>query len=464
MAHDVFISYSSEDKPVGDAICATLESKGVRCWIAPRDVVPGQDWGNSIVQAIATARVMVLVFSSHANDSPHVKREVERAVHHGLVIVPFRIEDVVPGSNLEYFLGTPHWLDALTPPLEAHLERLAGVVLSFLTGQAPPPLPARRARWIERRMGRFALIGTGLLAIVLAVVLVVALQPGGKRAGTSGTTASGTNLPPTSKIAGTSTTMSGTSTTVSGTSTPVSAGTTMNTRATVATGATSTGSSSTRSTGATGTGTSASSTPTGALSGSWQAQTLPTDLESWTLDLKPNGTYTEHIQLANQGSVSWQSQTGQVDPTKPFANLRTTLYAQLSASSGEGESATFTLIGSGTVDASGLVPNGFGTFFQEQDPSFAFGASYAGKMVNDHEWQTSLNVGGATWDLVFNATGPGYTLNALHTETGSWRASQGELQLVPSSGAESQMAYSSVTQTTFSVTLEGAVFTFVRTS
>jgi hypothetical protein len=36
MAHDVFISYSTKDKPIADAVCGTLERNGVRCWIAPR--------------------------------------------------------------------------------------------------------------------------------------------------------------------------------------------------------------------------------------------------------------------------------------------------------------------------------------------------------------------------------------------------------------------------------------------
>ena len=53
MGWDVFLSYSSKDKPVADAACHALESAGIRCWIAPRDIVPGAEWGASIVKAIA---------------------------------------------------------------------------------------------------------------------------------------------------------------------------------------------------------------------------------------------------------------------------------------------------------------------------------------------------------------------------------------------------------------------------
>jgi TIR domain/RDD family len=137
MAHEVFVSYSHHDKPQADAVCATLEAKQIRCWIAPRDIVPGQEWGAAIVDAIQSSRVMVLVFSSHANTSPQIRREVQLAVDAGTVLIPFRIEDVTPAQSLKYFLGTPHWLDALTPPLETHLERLAPAVTSFLAVSDP---------------------------------------------------------------------------------------------------------------------------------------------------------------------------------------------------------------------------------------------------------------------------------------------------------------------------------------
>ena len=41
MAHDVFLSYSSQDKPIAEAVCGTLEGKRIPCWVAPRDVLPG---------------------------------------------------------------------------------------------------------------------------------------------------------------------------------------------------------------------------------------------------------------------------------------------------------------------------------------------------------------------------------------------------------------------------------------
>ncbi len=132
MAHDVFISYSSKDKTVADAVCAKLEGRGIRCWIAPRDVLPGMTYGKALIQALNQSRVLVLVFTAHANASDDVAKEVERACSKGVSVVPFRIEDVPMSEELEYHIGNRHWLDAMTPPLEQHLGHLADAVAALL--------------------------------------------------------------------------------------------------------------------------------------------------------------------------------------------------------------------------------------------------------------------------------------------------------------------------------------------
>ena len=62
MAHDVFITYSTRDKAIAEAVCATLESKHITCWIAPRDVLPGTEWAEAIVDAINSS--IEIVWSS----------------------------------------------------------------------------------------------------------------------------------------------------------------------------------------------------------------------------------------------------------------------------------------------------------------------------------------------------------------------------------------------------------------
>jgi len=140
LAHDAFISYSREDKLMADAACGALETAGIRCWIAPRDISPGSEWGAAIIDAIDHSAVMVLIFSSNANESRQIRREVEHAVSKGVTIVPVRIDQAEPTRSLAYFMAGVHWLDAFTPPLENHLQGLAISIKALLrTAPANPP-------------------------------------------------------------------------------------------------------------------------------------------------------------------------------------------------------------------------------------------------------------------------------------------------------------------------------------
>jgi TIR domain len=126
-------------RPLRTPCVAILEENRVRCWIAPRDVLPAEDYGEAIVRSMSASRLVVFVFSANANASPHVKRELEGAVSHGIPILPFRIEDAMPSDSLQYYLGGIHWLDALTPPLEAHLQHLAETVRILLDRNEQAP-------------------------------------------------------------------------------------------------------------------------------------------------------------------------------------------------------------------------------------------------------------------------------------------------------------------------------------
>ena len=146
MAHDIFVSYSQPDREAVFALVQRLEARGISVWIAPRDVSPAADWAAEIIDAISSARLMVLVFSGSSNDSGQVRREVERAVHKQLPILPFRIEDVLPSKSLEYFLSAQHWMDAFPPPLEPHIDRLCEHLDATLGGYVAHDLPAEQRR------------------------------------------------------------------------------------------------------------------------------------------------------------------------------------------------------------------------------------------------------------------------------------------------------------------------------
>lgn len=124
----VFISYSAEDKRDADAICATLEAAGIPCWIAPRDILPGSEFGEGINEGLDQCRIVVLVFSEHANNSSGVLRQIERATSNQRKVIPFRVQNVLPTRSLKFFLSNTQWFDAFDAPLQQCAEELVAVV------------------------------------------------------------------------------------------------------------------------------------------------------------------------------------------------------------------------------------------------------------------------------------------------------------------------------------------------
>jgi hypothetical protein len=132
MPDDVFISYSTSDQEMANAVWKFLTSKGISCWMAPDSILPGEEWGDSILRGIHGCKIMVIVFSQAANDSGPVRSEVDRAVNARKVLIPFRIENVAPTGAMEFHIGRRHWLDAYRGPIEPHLGLLARAVNDVL--------------------------------------------------------------------------------------------------------------------------------------------------------------------------------------------------------------------------------------------------------------------------------------------------------------------------------------------
>src|ERR1700761_2876140 len=144
MSHQIFICAAPRDKVPANAIRAVLEAEGMACWLASRDLPPGADPVETANAAIAAAQVLVLVFSSRANEAEaQIKRELQFAAQHQTPVLPFRVENVKPVRGLEYFLPAHQFVDAFTPPLEGHLKRLAAMLKPVVERAAPrPPMPA----------------------------------------------------------------------------------------------------------------------------------------------------------------------------------------------------------------------------------------------------------------------------------------------------------------------------------
>jgi chaperonin GroEL len=168
--YEIFISYSSVDKKQADAVCGVLEGRNLRCFMAHRDILPGAAWAPAIVDAINSSRLFVFIFSSSSSASPEVMRELGSAASKRIPIITMRIEDAPVSKSVEYFTRETQWLDALTTPLERHLERLAEATvlsLSQAVGEVPPPRAHEPANSTAERIGSYAAgsLGAGVAKV-----------------------------------------------------------------------------------------------------------------------------------------------------------------------------------------------------------------------------------------------------------------------------------------------------------
>jgi formylglycine-generating enzyme required for sulfatase activity len=186
MAHEVFLSYSGEEQHVAERVCAYLEGKGLSCWLSARDILEGQDRGAAIAAAIQSCRVVVLIFSSAANRSKQVARELKLADDAIKRVVPVRIENISATGNFAYFLGAAHWLDAIGGPREADLDRLSSTLRNYVepaegapevssAGDAPKQIAIHKR---QRRPPRYGIyLGSGLGLLLVAAVWWSAGRP-----------------------------------------------------------------------------------------------------------------------------------------------------------------------------------------------------------------------------------------------------------------------------------------------
>jgi hypothetical protein len=175
VSSSIFISYSSRDQKVAETICDALQSRGIACWISCRDIGPGQNFQESIVKAIRSAKLMLLVFTSNANNSNEIKKEIVLAGRYHLTVVPVRVEDVVPNDAFAYEFATRQWID-LFKDWERDIERLASQIGSILAEGSPdgdkvPPVvekPVPQAPVVKKLpLRRYALLAFPVIALVI---------------------------------------------------------------------------------------------------------------------------------------------------------------------------------------------------------------------------------------------------------------------------------------------------------
>ena len=169
---DIFISYSSKDEQLANNMCTAFEKEGLSCWIAPRNIQVGKEYGGEIIKGIEGCKVFFLCLSKSSNESQHVLREVERAVNRKLPIIVYQHEETVLSKSLEYFLASTQWFvpdeNNGTDELLQIVKKLRGKneskekTATVMTGPTGTKKKSRKWLW-----------GIGAIAAILLIVFLI---------------------------------------------------------------------------------------------------------------------------------------------------------------------------------------------------------------------------------------------------------------------------------------------------
>ena len=170
---DAFISYASADVSTAETFVAALEERGLKCWIAPRDVVPGALYADGIARAIDASKAFLLILSGHAVGSRHVGKEIERASSRRLPIIALRIDSAPLTPAFEYFLSESQWIDVQPSRIDLATTKLAEAIRRHLDAPstlAPGSSPQAVARHTPPQATPNWRVVSGLAVLLLGVL------------------------------------------------------------------------------------------------------------------------------------------------------------------------------------------------------------------------------------------------------------------------------------------------------
>lgn len=175
MKYNVFLSHSSKNADIASELCEFLESNGKKCFIAPRDIRFGMEYAEEIVNGIDESEAMILILSKDSNESPHVLREIERAVSKGIPIIVYRIEEVQLSKSLEYFLMTNQWMDAMKMSDYNNILVCVNQVLDKDNAKTLSKTAVGEKKKFGNGSKRIGVIG-GIIAVVIVALLIVIIM------------------------------------------------------------------------------------------------------------------------------------------------------------------------------------------------------------------------------------------------------------------------------------------------
>jgi len=178
--HSLFISYSTKDQTTANALCSALESAGIRCWMAPRNIAPGAIWSESIIEAIQQASIFLVVMSPYSNQSDDVLRELQQAASAKKAIIPFVIAEFQISNKMRYFTDNVQHLKGSPVPAPLELEQIVQRVRELSPhAQATEAAPVSSTQAPELAKGKRRLwpwLAAAVIVIALGAAVLYAMQ------------------------------------------------------------------------------------------------------------------------------------------------------------------------------------------------------------------------------------------------------------------------------------------------
>ena len=171
MNNHIFISYSSKDKKIAFQLVDYLESNDIKCWIAPRNIVSGHDYTDTIDDAIKHCDGIVLIFSDNSAKSIWVKKEITLGVSHQKNVIPFKITHTETDGGFNFMLNNLQWIDGTGHPAELFPEIVEGLKRydASLANVKPTVVPHTNKK-------KYPIIIGAVCAIALGVTLPLTLS------------------------------------------------------------------------------------------------------------------------------------------------------------------------------------------------------------------------------------------------------------------------------------------------
>lgn len=168
----IFISHSSKEAEVAAGLCHAIEDGGHGCFMAPRDIRSGYEYAEEIANGIDSADAVLLILSKASNGSPHVLREVERAVSKSIPIIVYKLETVELTKSMEYFLMTHQWMEAGKDSYEdvvRCIDNLGGAERRIMATQGAPEENVHGNK-------KLLAVAAGIILVLLVTIVILVVK------------------------------------------------------------------------------------------------------------------------------------------------------------------------------------------------------------------------------------------------------------------------------------------------